>query len=173
MTTTTTQKKNKSLVKKPITESTVLERALRILAVRAHSKKELCLKLKKAFQSVPVSWLDRVLSRLEELGYINEEELSEKIVKHIVLEKQRGMPFVMNKLRTLEIPEKYWAKAQALAEDFLCEAVGKFVDKQLRTLPDGMSLFQKNKKIMERGLRRGFSASDIMKLLTSVPFETA
>ncbi len=63
------------------------ERALYLLGIRDHSKKELVMKLRK---SVSYEMACQVADQMESLGLLNEERYAEKMARHLILSKKHS-----------------------------------------------------------------------------------
>ncbi len=63
------------------------ERALYLLGIRDHSKKELVMKLRK---SVSYETACQVADKMEDLGLLNEKRYAEKMARHLILSKKHS-----------------------------------------------------------------------------------
>ncbi len=70
--------------------------ALKYLSIRSHTKKELKLKLLK--KKFPESGIDTVLSRLEEMGYINDENTAGYYVAELQRLRKEGKELILSRL---------------------------------------------------------------------------
>lgn len=70
--------------------------ALRYLSIRSHTKKELKLKLLK--KKFPAAGIDTVLKKLEEMGYINDENTAGYYVAELQRLKKEGKDLILSRL---------------------------------------------------------------------------
>ena len=88
------------------TMQAAMDQAYRFLAQRFLSSYELTQKMRRKQFEDPI--IERVLERLREYDYINDERLSEQVLAYLMKEQKYGAYMIKQKmkLRGLEIPQE-------------------------------------------------------------------
>lgn len=151
-------------------EQELFHYAVRLLAIRSRSKKELLEALtKKASQFYASSeQILSVIDRLESLGYIDDKKFAEAYISFSIRVKKRGIERIIRELREkgvsdddIDYARKYFQdRCDADEIDLARHALGKRGN-QYRLLP----VDQCKKKVHDFLLRRGFSSHGISSLV--------
>lgn len=138
-------------------------RALRLLGVRAMSRRELEDKLREKGES-PED-IGEALDYLESLGYIDDAQYAGSVARHYA-QKGYGPGRVRQELYRRGVPKELWDGALAeLPED--TDAIDTLVERRLRgERPDKREL----KRLADMLLRRGFSWGEIRSALERYDF---
>lgn len=130
------------------------EKAIALLTRKPQSRKELMRKLKEWGASPEES--ETLCDRMEELGFLNEEEYARQIVRHYS-GKGFGEKKLRDELYRRGVPRHFWDEALEHAEDS-AEALDAFLRKKL----DGKALDRKElNKVSGALARRGYNWTEI------------
>lgn len=151
-------------------EQELFHYALRLLAIRSRSKKELVKLLTTKAQKFHSSsdQIVFVINRLESLGYIDDKKFAEAYVSFSVCVKKRGIERIIRELRErglsdddIDYARKYFQDCYGENEiDLARHALGKRGD-QYRLLPIDL----RRKNMYDFLSRRGFSSHCIASLV--------
>jgi regulatory protein len=140
----------------------VKQNAFRLLARRARSEKELRDKLKeKKFES---GVIDRVVSRLSELNYLDDEAFARQWVRHLAINKLSGNRKIEASLREKGI-------AKDLGERMIAEIRGDFPENEAleklvrRKLKGGRPDAGEKRSLAQYLLGRGFAPDLIFEMI--------
>ena len=128
-------------------------KAIELLMRRPQSRKELGRRL--AEQEASQEEIEAICDRMEELGYLNEEEYAARVVRHYAA-KGFGERKLRDELYRRGISREFWEDALAQIEDN-SEVIDAFLEKKLKGAHDPKAV----KKASEALARRGFSWSEI------------
>ncbi|MCI8304738.1 MAG: regulatory protein RecX [Lawsonibacter sp.] len=128
-------------------------KAIELLMRRPQSRKELGRRL--AEQEASQEEIEAICDRMEELGYLNEEEYAARVVRHYAA-KGFGERKLRDELYRRGISREFWEDALAQIEDN-SEVIDAFLEKKLKGDHDPKAV----KKASEALARRGFSWSEI------------
>lgn len=128
-------------------------KAIELLARKPQSRKELARKLAE-WDASPEE-IESICNRMEDLGYLNEEEYAGRIVRHYA-QKGFGKRKIRDELYRRGIPRELWDEALAQIEDS-SEALDAFLEKKLNGSRDPSDI----KKASDTLARRGFCWSEI------------
>lgn len=148
----------------------VLALALRLLGRRDHSCAELQAKL--AAKGCAPAEVDRVLSRLLELNYLNDQRLAERLARSLA-DSGRGVGRrLVLELRKRGIPADLAAEAATASgaeTDELTVARGLLARRYPTFLPDAEP--RERRRVMAFLQRRGFSLATVWQLLNFTDIE--
>ena len=88
---------------------------------------------------------------MEELGYLNEEEYAERIVRHYAA-KGFGERKLRDELYRRGIPRELWEEALSQIEDYT-EAIDAFLEKKLKGSHDPKDVKRASDALARRGFR--------------------
>ena len=143
------------MIKKELTKSEAKEKALRLLAFRAHSEYELLEKLKRA--GAQDEDLPYVLDFVKEYGFVNDEEYARRMAKDLKNIKKYGKRRIIAELKSKGISEEYIDAALSELSNDEEEGLLPLVIKKL-----GGNFEQKNiDKAIRYFIYRGYEFSDI------------
>ena len=135
----------------------VRERALRLLAGRPMSRKELVDKLTarprdREKEPIPTELAEEAAGRLEELGYLNDAEYARTVVRHYAA-KGYGERKLRDELWKRGVPRELWDQALEEVQD-PAEGMDAFIRRKLmgRT-PDRETLGKLSAALARRGYR--------------------
>jgi len=130
------------------------KRALRILAKRSISEKEMLKKLTEKGESQENA--DETIKWLVEMGYINDFDYATLIVRHYA-GKGYGIARIKDELYKRGIPRDYWDEKLAdLDKSELKDTALEFLQKKLRGSTDKNDL----RRAQDALVRRGYSYDD-------------
>ena len=132
-------------------------KAIELLMRKPQSRRELGRKLAE-WEATPGE-AETICDRMEELGYLNEEEYAGRIVRYYAA-KGFGERKIRDELYRRGIPRELWDEALAQIEDS-SGAIDAFLEKKLR----GSRNPKEVKKASDALARRGFSWSEISEAL--------
>lgn len=136
-----------------------LTKALRLISRRKKSKKEIEQYLAKYSEKEPllIECTERIIRRLEELGYINDISYAQSFIRDKMLLQSKGSMYIKYQLQARGIPRDTIEEAYrtVIADNPIeTEAIRKLIQKKLSHL-HGIKL--DNKKLIVYLVRRGFS----------------
>ncbi|MBN2438421.1 MAG: regulatory protein RecX [Deltaproteobacteria bacterium] len=140
-------------------------KAFRLLTLRAHSEKELRVKLQAGGFSTAV--VEEVLRRCRELGYLNDEAFARQRARLLAISRLAGDRRIALDLREKGIDAGLSARVIAEVRGELGEeeAAGRLLRKKIRGRPVA-ALNDREKARLARGLMgRGFPTGLILKVL--------
>jgi regulatory protein len=144
----------------------VLQKAYRLLSLRARSEKELRQKLAlKGFEKVTV---DAVVARLYEQGYLGDETFARQWARHLAVDKLLGDRKIAASLaeKGIERNEAHNAIRVARREISEAEALRKLLEKKRR--PEGPAMDERLKRRLFRSLfAKGFPTGLIYEVMRS------
>ena len=136
------------------------KRALRILAKRSISEKEMLKKLTEKGESQENA--DETIKWLVEMGYINDFDYATLIVRHYA-GKGYGIARIKDELYKKGIPRDYWDEKLAdLDKSELKDTALEFLQKKLRGSTDKNDL----RRAQDALVRRGYSYDDAKTAVT-------
>lgn len=124
-------------------------RAIELLMQKPQSRKELGRRLLEWEASQEEA--DAICDRMEELGYLNEEEYAERIVRHYAA-KGFGERKLRDELYRRGIPRELWEEALSQIEDYT-EAIDAFLEKKLKGSHDPKDVKRASDALARRGFR--------------------
>lgn len=133
-----------------------MARALRLLSAKARSKAELRERLlEKAWALEHI--VDRVVARLEELGYLNDEQLASDYASSRLQLKPLGRRRLKNELTRRKLPEKIVEAAldEAYDQNDPEHLIARAIQKRLRTRGKPETR-EETKKLFDYLIRLGF-----------------
>ena len=140
-----------------------MDYAMRALSRRAHTSFELREKLKKRLNHTP-QLEDQVLTRLQELGLINDENYVRSAIEEASKYKLQGRYKLASRLQRKGIPfkdtETLWNEAQISERDLATEALHRAAKRFANVAPE--KLYQSRAQFLAS---RGFSANVIFSVL--------
>lgn len=138
--------------------------AYRLLSIRDRAKEEIRAKLiKKGFESVVV---ERVISRLQDDGYLDDGRFAKGLLKKAIKDKCYGVYAIRPYLLTKGIGEDTIQGLQIDRDDIVNSAT-EFVRKKTKTMK-GLSTFEIHNKLTMMLRRRGHDAETIKEVLKRV-----
>lgn len=147
---------------------TLLNYSFRLLAGKAYTESELLTRLKKRAEKVKLLDLEqnitRVMARLKELSYLDDDKILENYFEYRLTAKPVGRYFFLNEMRRRGISSKKAAAAwdkRHIQEKSLALALVESHNRQLSGLP----LINKKKKIASLLASRGFSGDVVWGIL--------
>ena len=140
------------------------KRAIELLMRKPQSRKELGRKLSEWEASEEEA--KAICDRMEELGYLNEQEYAGRIVRHFAA-KGFGERKLRDELYRRGVPRELWEEALEQIEDN-APAIDAFLEKKLKGDHDPRAV----KKASDALARRGFSWSEISDALRRYGMET-
>jgi regulatory protein len=145
-----------------------MQKALRLLSVRSRSCHELRSKLKE--RGISKTVIDRVVDRLNELSYLDDETFAKGWARNLAVNRLWGNRRISISLREKGIPESLIDVAIADARNEIDErtAIEKLIEKKYgkKQTSDINSNFLKEKRRIIQNLRgRGFPPGLIFELL--------
>ena len=148
------------------TMQAAMDQAYRFLAQRFLSSYELTQKMRRKQFEDPI--IERVLERLREYDYINDERLSEQVLAYLMKEQKYGAYMIKQKmkLRGLEIPQEISSYDEVKAAYRVVEKkFGSILNEDRTPRVYGESISDIPRiKIMNFLKNRGFSMSTITKV---------
>lgn len=142
-----------------------MNKALRALARRAHTRSELKEKFEKDPRSTP-ELTEKVLARLEELGLVNDENFIRNTIEASTRYKPQGPFKLAARLRQKGIPVKAtqeaWNAMELSERDLAAEALTQAQKRFAKVPPE--KLYQKRAQFLAS---RGFSPEIIFELAKS------
>ena len=143
------------MIKKELTKSEAKEKALRLLAFRAHSEHELSEKLKRA--GAKDEDLPEILAFVKEYGFVNDAEYAHHLAKDLQNIKKYGKKRIFAELKARGIASEYIEAALSELSDEEEDALLPLVSKKL-----GGNFEQKNiDKAIRYFIYRGYEFGDI------------
>lgn len=141
------------------------ERAFHILSYRDHSKKELYDKLCK---NTTDEIATEIVIKMEELGYINDENYAEKMAEFYLTYKNFSYRKSLFELKKKGIDEELARMCLDNCNVYPHDQIRKIIDKKYyRYLGD----FKGNQKVINALARLGFSYSDIKEVIDEYDLE--
>jgi regulatory protein len=141
------------------------KKAYRLLALRAHSEKELQTKLRGGGFTAPV--VDGVIEKCRELGYLNDVSFARQRARELAVNRLAGDRRIAFDLRERGISEELCRRAIAEVRGELSE--GEAVDRFLSKHTKGMTIVGMGDREKARWVRRlmgkGFPAGLIIRKL--------
>jgi regulatory protein len=134
----------------------IMERAFRLLAYKPRSVAELRERL-LGKEGADRSTVDQVISRLEELGYLNDEQFAAGYAASRLNMKPLGRTRLRHDLKRKKLPARTVEHAldEAYAEQSEEELIDRAIDKRIRLKgPPGSP--EEAKKLLDYLIRRGF-----------------
>ncbi len=143
------------MIKKELTKIEAKEKALRLLAFRAHSEHELSEKLKRA--GAKDGDLPEILAFVKEYGFVNDAEYALHLAKDLQNIKKYGKKRIFAELKARGIASEYIEAAISELPDEEEDALLPLVSKKL-----GGNFEQKNiDKAIRYFIYRGYEFGDI------------
>ena len=154
------------MIKKELTKNETKEKALRLLAFRSHSEKELLEKLKRA--GAKTEDLPPVAEFLKEYGFLNDAQYGTHLAKDLQNIKKYGKRRIVAELKSKGIKQEYIDAALAELEDEETDALLPLVERKL-----GGNFEQKNiDKAIRYFIYRGYGFDDIKYCIEKIKQET-
>lgn len=141
------------------------QKAFRLLALRARSEKELRAKLKeKKFDN---EIIDRVVFRLQELNYLDDETFARQWVRHLAVDKLSGNRKIESSLREKGISKALSERMIAeIREDFPeRQAVRKSIYKKLRGEKHRELDVKEKRRLAQHLMAKGFTPGIIFETI--------
>lgn len=143
------------MIKKELTKSETKEKALRFLAFRAHSEKELSEKLKMA--GAKAEDISSVMEFVKEYGFVNDAEYSMHLAKDLQNLKKYGKRRIIQELKKRGISAENIDTALSELSDGEEDALFPLIEKKL-----GGNFEKKNiDKTIRYFIYRGYDFDDI------------
>ena len=143
------------MIKKELTKNETKEKALRLLAFRSHSEKELLEKLKRA--GAKTEDLPSVVEFLKEYGLLNDAQYGARLAKDLQNIKKYGKRRIIAELKSKGISADYIDAALAEFEDEETDALLPLIERKL-----GGDFEKKNiDKAIRYFIYRGYRFDDI------------
>lgn len=117
------------MIKKELTKNEAKEKALRLLAFRSHSEKELSDKLITA--GAKKEDIPYVLDFVREYGFVNDEEYAVHLAKDLQNLKKYGKRRITDELKKRGIASEYIENAVSMLSDEEREALLPLVERKL------------------------------------------
>ena len=138
------------------------KRAFRLLARRARSEKELRDKLKE--KKIEVDLIDRVVSRLCELSYLDDEAFARQWVRHLAVDRLSGNRRIEASLREKGIPKDLGERviAEIRGEYPESEALAKLIRRKRK---GGQPDVRERRSLAQYLLGRGFAPDLIFEMI--------
>ena len=150
------------MIKKELTKSEAKEKALRLLAFRAHSEHELSEKLKRA--GAKDEDLPEILAFVKEYGFVNDAEYAHHLAKDLQNIKKYGKKRIFAELKARGIASEYIEAALSALSDEEEDALLPLVSKKL-----GGNFEQKNiDKAIRYFIYRGYEFGDIKSCIDKI-----
>ena len=149
-----------SLLNKDMRIREARDAAYRLLGYRMRSIYEMKIKLKsKGFSSNEV---ENVINKLEDLGYLNDEQFAETLAREKISNKKVGPIFVQSELKKHNIEQAMIDKIikNAYQEHKILELIKFHINKKIKS-NSSMLQFAEKKKIDSLLYRKGFLWDDI------------
>jgi regulatory protein len=134
-----------------------MQRAFRLLSFKPRSRAELRARLlEKDWAEEAI--VDSVIARLEELGYLNDEQLASSLISSRIERKPLGPSQIQRDLERRKLSAETVEKAldQAFSEHSEEELIDRAIAKRLR-LKGPPTTHEESKKLFDYLIRRGFS----------------
>jgi len=139
------------------------EAALRLLARRAYSRRELAEKL--AHKQFPAAAVDAELERLRQAGLLDEDELARSIRRER-LRQGKGRRAIAEELQRRRVEPEAAARALAeVAAEDVAEALTGAAARAMARHPRWRELSRERAKVIRYLLARGFDAAEVRHLL--------
>ncbi len=138
------------------------KKAFRLLARRARSVRELRDKLKE--RKIEDDLIDRVVSRLFELNYLDDEAFARQWVRHLAVDKLSGNRRIQTSLREKGIPKDLGERviAEIRGEFSESEALAKLIRRKRKSRqPDA----RERRSLAQYLLGRGFAPDLIFEMI--------
>ena len=150
------------MIKKELTKQETKEKALRLLAFRAHSEYELSEKLKRA--GAAGADIPEILEFVREYGFVNDAEYAMHLAKDLKNIKKYGKKRIFAELKNRGISEEYIDRALSVLTDDEEDSLLPLVIKKL-----GGNFEQKNiDKAIRYFIYRGYEFGDIKACIEKV-----
>lgn len=154
------------MIKKELTKNETKEKALRLLAFRAHSEKELLEKLKRA--GAKSEDLPPVVDFLKEYGFLNDEEYALHLAKDLQNIKKYGKRRIVAELKSKGIGTEYIDAALGELQDEEEDALLPLIERKI-----GGNFERKNiDKTIRYFVYRGYEFDDIKSCIEKLKQET-
>ena len=141
-----------------------MKTALRILAGREHSKAELRRKLR--FRHIDESEIDRILTKLSELNYLDDSRFARLLVRERLLRRGRGFRDALKKLKEAGVEPEIIQQALSEARleidevDLCRKAARKWLERRSEPKPS-----KRREKLARHLSGRGFSEESVRQVL--------
>jgi len=136
-----------------------IQKALRLLAVRGHSEKELTDKLTRHYDSYTA---ENAVRRMQELGYLQDLEFAESYARDLLTRRHNSLRTTRYKLREKGIDTDLIEQVLAPYQQNDADSIRTFIEKNERSV----YRTAKDRSQLIRSLeRRGFSGRDIREVL--------
>ena len=153
------------MIKKELTKSEAKEKALRLLGFRAHSEKELKLKLIRA--GANEEDIPSIMDFLKEYGFINDGEYARHLAADLKNIKKYGKNRILGELISRGISRDLAENAVSELEDDEQDTLLPLIERRL-----GGNFEKKNtEKAIRYFLYRGYDYDDIKKCLEKIESE--
>jgi len=148
-----------------------LQKAYRLLSLRAHSTGEVAKKLRE--KGVPPLVIKEALEKLQDLKYLNDAYFASQWARHLAVNKLWGNKKISASLRTKDVPTDLIGAAIETARSEMTEeeAVDLLLKKKTAGGKDGRFDIKEKRTIFQSLLARGFPAGLILKKIGKIPEE--
>lgn len=154
------------MIKKELTKNETKEKALRLLAFRAHSEKELMEKLKRA--GAKDEDLPYVMEFVKEYGFVDDAEYAKHLAKDLQNIKKYGKKRIFAELKNKGISTEYIDAALSELSDDEEDSLLPLLERKL-----GGNFQQKNiDKAIRYFIYRGYDFGDIKVCIEKLKQET-
>ena len=154
------------MIKRELTKSETKEKALRLLAFRAHSEKELLEKLKRA--GAKAEDLPPIVEFLKEYGFLNDAEYAEHLAKDLQNIKKYGRRRIIAELKSKGINAEYIDAAILELKDEEEDSLLPLVRRKI----DGNFERKNIDKAIRYFIYRGYEFDDIKSCIEKLKQET-
>ncbi|MEN6620644.1 MAG: regulatory protein RecX [Smithella sp.] len=149
-----------------------LQKAYRLLSMRAHSSYEIEKKLQE--KGFPPAVIKEALEKLQELKYLNDASFSSRWAHNLAINKLWGNRKIIANLREKGVAPYLIERAIKEVRDEISEekAIALIIDKKMADEREsGLRDIKERKRMFQRLLGRGFSAALILNKLGKIPEE--
>lgn len=144
----------------------VFEKAMQIILVRQHSKKELREKLLKKYPEQE-ELIQNTIERLLELNYLNDDTYAEALTKNRLRIKRKGLFWIRNELKQQGIKAEKIQHIVETYQDAETLSLEEAAQKKYATLKKDLTTHEKKQKLAAYLQRRGYPLEKILHVLNN------
>ena len=136
-----------------------------LLSRRDHSVKELRTKL---LRTVDEKNAERAIERMLELGYLDDRKYAEKLLEHLINNKNMSLSFIKQEMYKRGVPSEIISE---LLEDAEIDGVSSIKELIIKKYRNKLNAEGGQEKVIASLMRKGFSFSDIKTAFEELEYE--
>ena len=142
-----------------------LQKAFRLLAARARSEKELRGKLQE--RKLDPSAIDRIIARLYELSYLDDEAFARQWARHLAVDRRSGNRRIQVSLQEKGVDQGIRERVLAeIRQEFPeREAIRQIIVKKMKGKTPGWQEVREKRSLVQHLLGRGFTPALIYEII--------